>query len=313
MMPLPTCSAPARSCSAVVIGFAFMVGYYGLPFVFSLYLQQDRGLSPLATGVVFLPMMLIGARLDPVHRPAGRAARPPRRSSSTGLPLDGGRALALGGLPATAPVWVLGLLMILVGLGGPLVMPPTMAVLLDTSRPARRHRERRCSTPAARSAEPWPSPCSAGCSPTPTVLVRRSHQPAHRRRDHRRHHGRRGAAAHPSGVNQPQREGLPVSCPHLRRSCPDGSGPRQAVGCPVDTPHNRNSPTRRGRGFLDLDERDDQPPRPVPDSHARPRRVARRMRPRRRCQEDRCATLTRLRRRPRHAAHPNSRRSRVHG
>ena len=30
---------------AVVAGFAFVVGYYGLPFVMSLYLQQLRGLS----------------------------------------------------------------------------------------------------------------------------------------------------------------------------------------------------------------------------------------------------------------------------
>ena len=50
---------------AVVVGFAFVVGYYGLPFVMSLYLQQLRGLSPLATGVAFLPMMLIGAVLTP--------------------------------------------------------------------------------------------------------------------------------------------------------------------------------------------------------------------------------------------------------
>ena len=45
-----------------MIGFAFMVGYYGLPFVFSLYFQQQRGLSALATGALFLPMMLVGAR-----------------------------------------------------------------------------------------------------------------------------------------------------------------------------------------------------------------------------------------------------------
>ena len=32
---------------AVAVGFAFVVGYYGLPFVMSLYLQQLRGLSPL--------------------------------------------------------------------------------------------------------------------------------------------------------------------------------------------------------------------------------------------------------------------------
>jgi MFS transporter, DHA2 family, methylenomycin A resistance protein len=46
---------------AVVVGFTFIVGYYGLPFVMSLYLQQMRGLSPFATGLAFLPMMLIAA------------------------------------------------------------------------------------------------------------------------------------------------------------------------------------------------------------------------------------------------------------
>ena len=39
----------------VAIGFSFMVGYYGLPFVMSLYLQQVRGLSPLQSGVMFAP------------------------------------------------------------------------------------------------------------------------------------------------------------------------------------------------------------------------------------------------------------------
>ncbi len=50
---------------AMVIGFAFMVGFYGLPFLFSLYFQQVRDLSPLATGVAFLPMMLTGLVLTP--------------------------------------------------------------------------------------------------------------------------------------------------------------------------------------------------------------------------------------------------------
>ncbi|MEU7815190.1 hypothetical protein [Pseudonocardia sp. NPDC049154] len=34
-------------------------------------------------------------------------------------------------MPATAPIWVLALLLIPVGLTGPLIMPPTSAVLLD--------------------------------------------------------------------------------------------------------------------------------------------------------------------------------------
>src|SRR5260370_15613724 len=42
------------------------------------------------------------------------------------------RGLAVVGLlPAAAPLWLLALLMMLVGLGGPTVSPPATAVLLD--------------------------------------------------------------------------------------------------------------------------------------------------------------------------------------
>jgi EmrB/QacA subfamily drug resistance transporter len=115
---------------SVVIGFAFMIGYYGLPFVFSLYLQQARGLSALATGFVFAPMMLIALALTPLTARLGeRFGRP--TLIATGLASMATGLLALAIMPATAPPWALGLLMVLVGLGGPLVMPPTMAVLLD--------------------------------------------------------------------------------------------------------------------------------------------------------------------------------------
>ena len=49
MMPLELFRSRNVSV-AVAVGFAFMVGFYGLPFLMSLYLQQLRGLSPLATG-----------------------------------------------------------------------------------------------------------------------------------------------------------------------------------------------------------------------------------------------------------------------
>ena len=39
--------------------------------------------------------------------------------------------VVLAVLPATTPVWLLALLMMPVGLGGPLVMPPVTAVLLN--------------------------------------------------------------------------------------------------------------------------------------------------------------------------------------
>jgi MFS transporter, DHA2 family, methylenomycin A resistance protein len=115
---------------AVAIGFAFVAGYYGLPFVMSLYLQQLRGLSALATGVVFLPMMLVGAALTPF------SARISERVGARVL-ITGGLVLMTAGLVILAvipssPVWALAVLMIPVGLAGPLVMPPVTAVLLNS-------------------------------------------------------------------------------------------------------------------------------------------------------------------------------------
>lgn len=114
----------------VVSGFAFMVGYYGLPFVISLFLQQHRGLSALATGVVFLPMMLIGLALTPFSARIGeRLGR--KTLIVAGLALMTAGLVAVGLLPADASLWLLAVLMVLVGLGGPTVSPPATAVLLD--------------------------------------------------------------------------------------------------------------------------------------------------------------------------------------
>ena len=114
--------------AAVVIGFAFMVGYYGMPFVMSLVLQR-HGLSPLGTGVVFLPMMLAGLVLTPlvprvVERTGARAV------VVTGLALMTLGLVALALVPVTASAGLLAALMVLVGLGGPTVIPPVIAVLL---------------------------------------------------------------------------------------------------------------------------------------------------------------------------------------
>jgi MFS transporter, DHA2 family, methylenomycin A resistance protein len=133
---LPLALFRVRNVSiAVAVGFAFMVGYYGLPFVMSLYLQQLRGLSSLGAGVAFLPMMLIGISLTPF------SARLAERFSARLLITAGLAAMAVGlvviAFVPTAPVWALAVLMILVGLGGPLISPPVTAVLLN-SVPARR-------------------------------------------------------------------------------------------------------------------------------------------------------------------------------
>jgi MFS transporter, DHA2 family, methylenomycin A resistance protein len=129
---VPPGLARSRTMSvAVAVGFAFIVGYYGLPFVMSLYLQQLRGLSPLVTGVAFLPMMLVGAILTPF------SARIAERLGAR-VPITGGLLLMTAGLvilavvPSSAPIGALAGLMVLVGLAGPLVMPPVTAVLLNS-------------------------------------------------------------------------------------------------------------------------------------------------------------------------------------
>jgi EmrB/QacA subfamily drug resistance transporter len=116
--------------SAVAVGFAFVVGYYGLPFLMSLYLQQLRGLTSLGTGVVFLPMMLIGLVLTPSSaRLAERLGARPLVTAGLMAMTAGLAALAV--VPGSSPVWLLAALMVLVGLAGPLVMPPVMALLLN--------------------------------------------------------------------------------------------------------------------------------------------------------------------------------------
>jgi EmrB/QacA subfamily drug resistance transporter len=135
MMPLDLFRSRMVSI-AVVTGFAFMVGYYGLPFVMSLYFQQLRGLSALGTGVAFLPMMLTGAVLTPfTARLAERVGA--RVLVTTGLLAMTAGLVVIGLLPAPVPVAVLSALMMLPGLAGPLVMPPVMALLLHAV-PSRR-------------------------------------------------------------------------------------------------------------------------------------------------------------------------------
>jgi MFS transporter, DHA2 family, methylenomycin A resistance protein len=116
---------------SVAVGFAFVVGYYGLPFVMSLYLQQTRNLSAFQTGLVFLPMMLIGAVLTPVSaRIVERFSA--RHVVTTGLVLMAAGLVVLAAMTATAAPWTVAILMLPVGLAGPLVMPPITAVLLNS-------------------------------------------------------------------------------------------------------------------------------------------------------------------------------------
>lgn len=150
MRPLDLFRTRAVSVS-VAVGFAFIVGYYGLPFAMSLYLQELRGLSALSAGAAFAPMMLIGAALTPFSaRLAERLGARPLIAS--GLAVMTAGLVILAFVPVSTPVWALAGLMVLVGLAGPLVMPPLTGVLLTLSRGTRPGLPAGCSTPAGRSA-----------------------------------------------------------------------------------------------------------------------------------------------------------------
>lgn len=119
---------------AFAVGFTFMVGYFGLPFVMSLYLQQVRGLSPVATGAAFVPMMLVGLLLTPFSARLSHQFGP-KRVIVTGLVAMAAGLVLVAWLVPVAPIAGFATAMTLVGLAGPLVSPPVTAVLLDTIAP----------------------------------------------------------------------------------------------------------------------------------------------------------------------------------
>ena len=129
MVPLNLFSSPTVTAT-VSIGFAFMVAYFGMPFVMNLFLQQERGLTALETGIAFLPMMLVGLTLTPLTpRIVGQWGT--RTVVVAGLVLMAVGLVVLALVPASTPVAVLAVVMVLIGLGGPTIAPPITAALLD--------------------------------------------------------------------------------------------------------------------------------------------------------------------------------------
>ena len=115
-------------------GFTFTVGFYGLVFLLSLYLQQLRGLSPLQTGLAFVPMTgLTGVVTLLAPRIAARFG--PRVPMAAGQFLIATGLLGLCAAVAGAPIWLLAALTVLIGLGRALSVP-TLTALLVSSVPA---------------------------------------------------------------------------------------------------------------------------------------------------------------------------------
>ncbi|MBM9505648.1 MFS transporter [Actinacidiphila acididurans] len=115
---------------SVAAGSALSVGFYGALFVLSLFFQELRGQSALAAGLMFLPMTgLISTVNVLAGRVAGRYG--PRRPMAAGqfLMIAGLLLLLVVGPRTSAPL--LAVMMVPLGLGGALAVPPLTAVAME--------------------------------------------------------------------------------------------------------------------------------------------------------------------------------------
>jgi DHA2 family methylenomycin A resistance protein-like MFS transporter len=121
---------------SVASGFAFTVGFYGLVFLLILYFQQVRGLSPLATGLAFVPMTGLTFFIT-LLTPRIAARFGPRIPMAVGQFLMAIGLLSLCVGVAGASTWQFAALTLLIGLGSSLAVPTLTAVLVG-SIPAER-------------------------------------------------------------------------------------------------------------------------------------------------------------------------------
>jgi MFS transporter, DHA2 family, methylenomycin A resistance protein len=120
--------------AAVCIGLLVNVVFYGLIFAFSLFLQRHQGLSPLSTGLAFLPATLVIMASDLI---AGRtiAVLGTRRVSVGGALVMGAGCLAMFivlSVRTSALVAALVAALSVTGLGIGLVVPAITSALLGS-------------------------------------------------------------------------------------------------------------------------------------------------------------------------------------
>jgi MFS transporter, DHA2 family, methylenomycin A resistance protein len=121
---------------ASVVGLLVNVAFYGLIFVLSLYFQQINGLSALATGLAFLPMM---AAVLVVNLLAARAAE--RFGAlpmiAAGALIAAAGCIALLGVERGSGYWQMCAQLVAMGAGLGLLVPPLTSTLLGSVEKAR--------------------------------------------------------------------------------------------------------------------------------------------------------------------------------
>jgi DHA2 family methylenomycin A resistance protein-like MFS transporter len=118
------------------VGLLVNVAFYGLIFVLSLYFQQINNLSPMATGLAFLPMM--GAVL-PMNLLAARAAERfgAPLTIATGASVAAAGCIALLGIAQGTSYWLMLTPLLAMGGGLGLLVPPLTSTLLGSVQKAR--------------------------------------------------------------------------------------------------------------------------------------------------------------------------------
>ena len=135
MLPLSLFSHRLFALTAAV-GLLVNIAFYGLIFVFSLYFQRVNGLSPVATGLVFVPMMgavlpanLIAARItEQLGAPA---------TIALGATLAAFGCVTLLGIAPGTPYWKTVGQLVIMGGGLGLLVPPLTSTLLGSVEKSR--------------------------------------------------------------------------------------------------------------------------------------------------------------------------------
>ncbi|MFF9895891.1 MFS transporter [Streptomyces longispororuber] len=129
MVPLPLLRRREVGVS-LAVGFAVNAGFYGVVFLLGLYLQQLRGMSAVAAGLMFVPLAVLITSTNLVSpRFAERAGRRP--VIVTGQVILAGAMFALLPLAADTPLWLVLVLLVPTGVGGALAVPALTALLMD--------------------------------------------------------------------------------------------------------------------------------------------------------------------------------------
>ena len=121
-------------CTAT--GFAQNFASYGTVFLLSLFFQDQRGASPTVAGLMFLPMTaLVLAANILAGRLVGRFG--PRPPMVAGQLVQAASLLGLLSVGAHSPTVLVLVLLVPLGLGGGITVPPMTAALLEAVEPER--------------------------------------------------------------------------------------------------------------------------------------------------------------------------------